>query len=96
MTSVVESSDPKTDETETKIEENEPPTPTSVLAPLPEKMRCIVQTGYGEFEKNIKLKTWPLPKPSDDGVLVKVHSVTLNPVDYKLINGTLATLQTYF
>ncbi|SES22314.1 zinc-binding dehydrogenase [Salipaludibacillus aurantiacus] len=42
---------------------------------------------------NLKVMDVPVPEPEADQVLVKVHSVGLNPVDYKLANSPLPEWQ---
>ncbi|MCE7790885.1 zinc-binding dehydrogenase [Salipaludibacillus sp. CUR1] len=42
---------------------------------------------------NLKVMDVPIPEPEADQVLVKVHSVGLNPVDYKLANSPLPEWQ---
>lgn len=61
-------------------------------ATLPETMRAVRLTGYGEPEK-LQLETVPLPlRRADNDVLVEVHAAGVNPFEAKLRRGWLAGL----
>ncbi len=55
-------------------------------------MKAIQFTGYGETSDKIILSDIPVPVPSDHEVLVKAVAASLNPIDYKLVNGRLKQL----
>lgn len=52
-------------------------------------MKAWRLTKYGDFDKGIKLLEVPRPVAKDDEVLIEVHAVSLNPVDYKIADGQL-------
>jgi NADPH:quinone reductase-like Zn-dependent oxidoreductase len=49
-------------------------------------MKAVVLREYGGPEK-LKLEDWDDPTPGDDEVLIRVSSVSINPVDYKMRSG---------
>jgi alcohol dehydrogenase len=53
---------------------------------------CI--DGYGR-DQVLRIRTFPTPKPGLSDVLVKVHSASVNPVDFKLRDGNLRLLRPY-
>lgn len=61
--------------------------PKETLMTLPTQMTAMTVQKYG---KNPIIKTTiPMPNVGDDDVLVKVHSASVNPVDFKIRNGDL-------
>lgn len=52
-------------------------------------MRVHVQTGYGPTASNIALIERPEPKPGASDVVVAIHAVSLNPIDYKIVHGLM-------
>ncbi|EJU05297.1 GroES-like protein [Dacryopinax primogenitus] len=54
-------------------------------------MKAVVQTAYGDPAKVLKVMEVPLPKfdPTSSKVLVRVHAVSLNPLDYAGVIGRL-------
>lgn len=51
----------------------------------PKTMRAwLYTTAAGGLEKNLKLSEAPVKPVTKDQVLVKVHSTSVNPVDYKV------------
>lgn len=51
----------------------------------PKTMRAwLYTTAAGGLEKNLKLSEAPVKPLTKDQVLVKVHSTSVNPVDYKV------------
>ncbi len=53
-------------------------------------MKALIQIGYGDFKNNLVIMDMPIPEISDDEVLVKVKYTSINPHDYKVIQGTFA------
>jgi 2-desacetyl-2-hydroxyethyl bacteriochlorophyllide A dehydrogenase len=51
-------------------------------------MKAIVLTQYGGPE-HLKLAEVAIPQPKDDQVLVKVHAVSVNSADYRLLSGLI-------
>ena len=58
-------------------------------------MKAIHFKDYGELKPNIIIKELPLPVPTQDEVLVKVHAASVNPVDFKLVQGALKVLHRF-
>lgn len=56
-------------------------------------MRSYTFKSYGKpASSKLELSTVPIPTPGNDQILIKVLSASINPVDYKFINGELKTL----
>ncbi|KAL6053570.1 putative quinone oxidoreductase, NADPH-dependent [Balamuthia mandrillaris] len=56
---------------------------------LPKTMRAAVFTAFGGPE-NIRVEEeWPVPKIKPDQYLLHVHATSVNPVDWKLVEGML-------
>lgn len=51
------------------------------------QMRALLITGYGTFENNLQIQNIPIPEINDDEVLIKIYAASLNPHDYKTIQG---------
>lgn len=54
-------------------------------------MKAMQYTGYGDPSK-LRMAEAPRPKPSPDQLLVKVAASSVNPIDWKLHNGSLRFL----
>jgi NADPH:quinone reductase-like Zn-dependent oxidoreductase len=50
-------------------------------------MRAIVYTTYGPPEV-LQLVEAPKPAPANDGVLIKIHAASVNPLDWHFLRGT--------
>ena len=50
-------------------------------------MQALHITGYGTNKENLKILNVPIPTISDDEVLLEIYSASLNPHDYKTIQG---------
>ena len=50
-------------------------------------MQALHITGYGTIKENLKILNVPIPTIADDEVLVEIYSASLNPHDYKTIQG---------
>ncbi|MDR5701070.1 NAD(P)-dependent alcohol dehydrogenase [Agromyces aerolatus] len=58
---------------------------------IPERMRAIIQTGYGRPEQVLRAARGPVPVPRLDQVLVKVGAVSINSWDVDLVTGPMLT-----
>jgi len=54
-------------------------------------MKAVFQIAYGDPQEVLKIKDVPLPAfdENSDKLLVRVHAVSLNPLDYKIVRGEL-------
>ena len=50
-------------------------------------MRAVPIHRHGDADE-LTLEQWPIPKISDGEVLIRTHAVAINPVDYKMRQGT--------
>ena len=55
-------------------------------AALTNPMKAIVRCDYGLA--NLKLEDVEKPVPDNDQILVKVHAVSVNPLDWHYVEGT--------
>lgn len=53
----------------------------------------VVEKASDQTIESLKMKDVEVPQPAADQVLVKVHAVGLNPVDYKVVEGGVAAWQ---
>lgn len=58
-------------------------------------MKAIHFKGYGNLESNIILKEIPVPVPNENEVLVQIFAASINPVDYKIVNGAMKLLHRF-
>lgn len=56
-------------------------------------MKALQITGYGKIEKNVELFDVEKPNIKEDQVLIEVHSASVNPIDYKTIEGMLRIIE---
>ncbi|SMG12044.1 hypothetical protein SAMN05661096_00463 [Marivirga sericea] len=56
-------------------------------------MKALQITGYGEIAKNVEIREVENPRIEDDQVLIEVHAASINPVDYKIIEGAMRNIQ---
>lgn len=54
---------------------------------MQETMKAVVYDRYGEPDEVLEMRRVPVPKVGDDEVLVKVHAVAVNPLDWHLHRG---------
>ena len=52
-------------------------------------MNGLVIMGYGDIKKNVAISGRKCPKARDNQVVVAVHAASVNPVDYKIVEGAL-------
>lgn len=63
---------------------------------MPEAMKAMVYERYGKPHEVLKPREVPVPAIGDDEVLVKVHAVAVNPLDWHLMTGTPAIARPSF
>lgn len=52
-------------------------------------MKALQIKGYGEVENNLAFNEIEKPTITDNQVLIEVHAASVNPIDYKIIEGVL-------
>jgi len=52
-------------------------------------MKALQITGYGKIEDNLAINEVKKPSINDSQVLVEIYSASVNPVDYKIVEGKL-------
>lgn len=52
-------------------------------------MKALQIKGYGEVESNLAFNEIEKPTITDNQVLIEVHAASVNPIDYKIIEGIL-------
>lgn len=52
-------------------------------------MKAVLNTGYGQLDSVLTVGECPVPEldPASAMILVKVHAASINPVDYKVMEG---------
>jgi NADPH:quinone reductase-like Zn-dependent oxidoreductase len=51
-------------------------------------MKALMQTGYGPVESNVQVLEQPMSAPGPDEVRVRVRFAGINPLDWKLVEGS--------
>lgn len=72
-------------------------TTTSTENEIPSVMKAAQQNGYGEARNVITLgQDIPVPRQlSSNQILIRVYAASINPVDWKLLNGNLSLVMRY-
>jgi len=52
-------------------------------------MKALEIKGYGDIESNLGFNNIEKPVVSDDQVLIEVYAASVNPIDYKIIEGAM-------
>jgi len=55
-------------------------------------MKALQITKFGEFKDSLKFAEVDKPEVSDSDILIEVKAVSLNPIDYKIVQGHLKEL----
>ncbi len=58
-------------------------------------MKAIRFKGYGVLQEMISLDEIPVPVPADNDVLVRIVAASINPVDYKIVGGSMKLLHRF-
>lgn len=64
---------------------------------VPDVMTAAQQIGYGEAKDVLQLKAdVPVPKElKSSQILIRNHAVSINAIDWKLLNGNMSIIKTY-
>jgi alcohol dehydrogenase len=58
-------------------------------------MRAFLLGGYGAVADNVRLGEIPGPVAGPGEALIEIHAASLNPIDFKLVNGALKRITKY-
>lgn len=58
-------------------------------------MKAIVCTRYGKTEAVVALADRPVPEVRPSDVLVEIHAASVNPIDYKLHQGSMKAIRKF-
>ncbi|HMS26470.1 MAG TPA: NADP-dependent oxidoreductase [Burkholderiaceae bacterium] len=58
-------------------------------------MKAIVCTRYGQTNEVVELRDMPVPEMRVNDVLIKVHSASLNPIDFKIQQGAMKAIMKF-
>jgi len=56
-------------------------------------MKALMQIGYGSINENLQIQEVEIPQISASEVLIKVHSASINPHDYKVVLGEFKKME---
>jgi len=56
-------------------------------------MKALQITGYGDVKNNLVFSEVEKPTIKDNQVLIEIHSASVNPIDYKIIEGLLKQIR---
>ncbi|NOU46367.1 MAG: NADP-dependent oxidoreductase [Bacteroidales bacterium] len=56
-------------------------------------MKALQITGYGTMQDNLCIRNIQLPEITDDEVLIEIYAASLNPHDYKTIQGKFRKME---
>ena len=52
-------------------------------------MKALQITGYGKIKNNLTFVEANIPKVGNNDILIEIHAASVNPIDYKIIEGAL-------
>jgi NADPH:quinone reductase-like Zn-dependent oxidoreductase len=55
-------------------------------------MKALQIIGYGDIAKNVEISEVDKPIAGDHQVLIEVHAASINPIDYKIIEGAMKNI----
>jgi alcohol dehydrogenase len=58
-------------------------------------MRAFVLTGYGAISDHVRLAELPDPVAGPNQIVIEIHAASLNPIDFKLVQGALKRVSDY-
>ena len=50
-------------------------------------MKSLMMTKYGDVKSSLKQQEVPIPTVGENQMLIKTHSASFNPIDYKILRG---------
>ncbi|MCH7773691.1 MAG: alcohol dehydrogenase catalytic domain-containing protein, partial [Bacteroidetes bacterium] len=56
-------------------------------------MKALQIRGYGDVKNNLVFSEVEKPTIKDNQVLIEIHSASVNPIDYKIIEGLLKQIR---
>ncbi|WMN11133.1 NADP-dependent oxidoreductase [Marivirga salinae] len=56
-------------------------------------MKALQITGYGEIAQNVEFREVEKPNMGNHQLLIEVHAASINPVDYKIIEGAMKNIK---
>lgn len=56
-------------------------------------MKALLMTGYGPLTDKLKFAEITVPHVGPNDVLIEVHAASLNPIDYKIVQGGLKRIE---
>lgn len=56
-------------------------------------MKALLMTGYGPIADNLRIRDVPPPRVGDGDVLIDVYAASINPIDFKMVQGKLRRIQ---
>lgn len=56
-------------------------------------MKALLMTGYGPLAEKLKFADIAVPHVGPNDVLINVHAASLNPIDYKIVQGGLKRIE---
>ncbi|CAF0893939.1 unnamed protein product [Didymodactylos carnosus] len=64
---------------------------------IPDRMKAAQQRGFGAIDQVLTVAIdVPVPRElKSDQILVRVHAASINPIDWKILNGNLSLIQKY-
>lgn len=55
-------------------------------------MKALLMTGYGPLADNLRIEDVPTPAVGESDVLIEVHAASINPIDFKMVQGQLSRI----
>lgn len=55
-------------------------------------MKALHITGYGEIAQNVEFREVEKPRIGNHQLLIEIHTASINPVDYKIIEGAMKNI----
>lgn len=56
-------------------------------------MKALQLTSYGDIAKSVEIREIEKPKVGEEQVLIEIHAASINPIDYKIIEGAMKNIQ---